>query len=261
MEGLVTMAKENMVKSTKKIFMILEELAKNGGKMKLKDISSTLGFPPSTTHRLLNTLIELGYVEQDQFSSGYNLGVKILSLASSSLNGLDLGQISYNHLCNLRDNTGETANIAVNDHNESLYIQKAESTATVRVFSLIGKRAPLHATGVGKVMMSDMPIETVEEIMTKVGMPRITNNTITSFDALKEELLLIKERGYAFDDEECELGAFCVAAPIRDYTGSVIASISVSVPTNRLNEAMKNRLIKGVTTESVKLSKKLGFTI
>ncbi len=253
------MAKENMVKSTEKIFKILEELAKNNGKMKLKDLSSTLGYPPSTTHRLLNTLIELGYVEQDQHSSGYNLGVKILSLAASSLNGLDLGQVSYPHLCNLRDETGETANIAINDHNESLYIQKAESTATVRVFSLIGKRAPLHATGVGKVMLADIPSEEVEEIIEKTGLPRITDKTITTLDALKEELQLIKDRGYAYDNEECELGAFCVAAPVRDYTGRVIASISVSVPTNRLNAQMRKKLIKGVTTESVKLSAKLGF--
>jgi len=253
------MASEGNVKSVKKIFLILEELAKNGGKMKLKDLSKNLEFPPSTTHRLLNTLTDLGYVDQDPTSSGYSLGVKILSLAASSLSGLDLGNAAYNYLGNLRDKTGETANLAIVDGNESLYIQKAESRATVRVFSLIGKRAPLHATGVGKIMLADKPWREVEEILDITGLPRITKYTITTKEDMKEELIKINERGYAYDNEECELGAFCVAAPIRDYTGNVIASMSVSMPTNRFCKVTRDKLIKEVLTESSKLSEKLGY--
>ena len=253
------MATDGTVKSVKKIFMILEELAKNGGKMKLKDLSKNLGFPPSTTHRLLNTLTELGYVDQDPQSSDYSLGVKILSLAASSLSGIDLGNVAFNYLGNLRDKTGETANLAIVDGFESLYIQKAESRATVRVFSLIGKRAPLHATGVGKIMLADKPWKDVEEILDTTGLAKITKYTITTKEEMKEELKKINERGYAYDNEECELGAFCVAAPIRDYTGNVIASMSVSMPTNRFSKVTRDKLIKEVLTESTKLSKKLGY--
>lgn len=253
------MAKEGVVKSAKKIFLILEELAKNGGNMKLKDISHNLGFPPSTVHRLLNTLIELGYVDQDPNSSNYNIGIKVLSLAASSLDAIDLGNISYNYLCKLRDKTGETANLAINDQNEALYIQKTESRAMVRVFSLIGKRAPLHATGVGKVILADKPWYEVEEILTKTGLPRITKYTITEMEEMKEELEQIRIKGYAFDNEECELGAFCVAAPIRDYTGNVIASMSVSMPTNRFSVKSKKTMIIEVLKQSMALSKKLGY--
>lgn len=253
------MASEGVVKSAKKIFHILEELARNGGKMKLKDISKNLGYPPSTTHRLLNTLTELGYVDQDPTSSDYNIGVKVLSLASSTLSGLDLGNIALNYLCALRDRTGETANLVVNDGNESLYIQKAESRAMVRVFALIGKRAPLHATGVGKVMLADKQWGEVREIFAETGTPRITKYTITDLDEMKLELEKIRRRGYAYDNEECELGAFCVAAPVRDYTGKVIASMSVSIPTNRFSKITKEMLIKEVLTQSSKLSIKLGY--
>ena len=219
------MANEGLVKSARKIFLIMEEIAKNGGSMKLKDISKNLGYPPSTTHRLLNTLLELGYVDQNPNSTDYKIGIKVLSLAASSFNGIDLGSISHHYLMNLRDRTGETANLAIIDDYESLYIQKAESRAMVRVFSLIGKRAPLHATGVGKVMLADKPNYEIEEIIKETGLPKVTKYTITDHDEFFNELETIRKRGYAYDNEECELGAFCVAAPIRDYTGRVIASI------------------------------------
>jgi len=254
------MASEGLVKSAKKIFQILEELSQNGGRMKLKDISNNLGYPPSTVHRLLNTLTDLGYVDQDSQSSDYLIGVKVLSLAASSLDGLDLGNIAYNYLTNLRDKTGETANLAINDGNESLYIQKVESKAMVRVFSLIGKRAPLHATGVGKIMMADLTWREVEDILEETGLPRITKYTITELEEMKSELEKIRDRGYAYDNEECELGAFCVAAPVRDYSGRVVASMSVSIPTNRFSKTTKEKLIKEVLIESNKLSEKLGFT-
>lgn len=253
------MAKESFVKSAKKIFQVLEELAKNGGRMKLKDISNNLGFPPSTVHRLLHTLTELGYVDQDTKSSDYIIGVKVLSLAASSLGGIDLGNIAFNYLVKLRDATGETANLAVMDGNESLYIQKVESRAMVRVFSLIGKRAPLHATGVGKIMMSDKSWFEVQEILEETGIPKITKFTIDSMEEMKDELETIRARGYAYDNEECELGAFCVAAPVRDYTGRVIASMSVSMPTNRFSKATKEKLIGEVLKQSRALSNKLGY--
>jgi DNA-binding IclR family transcriptional regulator len=129
----------------------------------------------------------------------------------------------------------------------------------VRVFSLIGKRAPLHATGVGKVILADKPWYEVEEILTKTGLPRITKYTITEMEEMKEELEQIRIKGYAFDNEECELGAFCVAAPIRDYTGNVIASMSVSMPTNRFSVKSKKTMIIEVLKQSMALSKKLGY--
>lgn len=256
------MVKEkNEIKSTKKIFDILEELAKNNCRMKLKDISQALDFPSSTTHRLLSSLREVGYVNQDEVTGEYTLGLRILYLANSVLNGLDLRKIAYPYLEEMSQKTGETANLVVQDHDEALYIEKVESKALVRVFSLIGKRAPLHATGVGKVMLADMAWPDVVSIMKRKGMEKVTPHTISEIPVLMEELNKIRKQGYALDEEECELDAWCVAAPVRDYTGKVVGSISVSLPISRLTSQKKSEFIDLVKEYGDKLSRKLGYLI
>lgn len=253
------MSKDNMVKSTGKIFMILEELAKKGRPTKLGDISKALKLPPSTTHRLLSTLIELGYVEQREKSSGYNLTFKILNLASATFNSLDLGKLSYSHLVNLRDNTGETANIIVINGNETMYVQRVETNEIVRVFSSVGRRAPLHATASGKILLSGLSDEKIERMVAEAGLTKYTEKTITDFSSLMDEVNLVKERGYSIEDEEYENDVFCIAAPIRDYTGAIVASISISLPTCRSNDRDVHDLAKHVVFESTEVSSKLGY--
>lgn len=256
------MTKEkNEIKSTKKIFAILEELAKNDGRMKLKDIAETLGFPTSTTHRLLSSLREVGYVNQDEVTGEYTLGLRILYLANSVLSRLDLRKIAFPYLEKMSNETGETANLVVQEHDEALYIEKVESKALVRVFSLIGKRAPLHATGVGKIMLADMAWPDVMSILKRKGMEKLSPHTIDDPDVLMEELNKIRKQGYALDEEECELDAWCVAAPVRDYTGKVVASISVSLPISRLTVEKKVKFIELVKEYGNCLSHKLGYLI
>lgn len=250
---------KNEVKTTKKIFLILEELADNNGSMKLKDIAESLGYPVSTTHRLLSSLIETGYVYQNTESGEYTLGVRILSLANAVLNNLDLRRIAYPYLKDLRDKTSGTANLVINDQDESLYIEKVESNSLVRVFSLIGKRAPLYATGVGKVLLADMAWSDVLSILKRKGMEKITPNTIADSNALMEELNKIRKQGYGFDNEECEVGAWCVAAPVRDYTGRVIASISISFPKYKVSTKNRSELIKLIVKSADALSDEMGY--
>ncbi len=251
--------KKNSVKCITKVFLILEELAKSDGRMKLTQIAKVLNLPPSTTHRFISSMRELGYVIQDPNSGEYTLGTKLLTLASAVLNKLDLRKIAYPYLEKLRNQTGETANLVVLDSDEALYIEKVDSNALVRVFSLIGKRAPLHATGVGKVLLADMAWSDVLGILKRGGMPALTQNTITDTDLLMKELHKVSRQGFAFDNEECEIGARCVAAPIKNYTGKVIASISVSAPKDRFNNLAANKYVKIIKQEAFSLSQKIGF--
>lgn len=245
------------VNSVIKTFAILEELSKNKS-IKLTELSRKLGYPSSTTHRFLTSLIDLGYVIQDGDSGEYSLGVKILSLGNSVLQNLDLRKIAYPFLEKLRDKTGETANLVVLDKDEALYIEKVESGASVRVFSLIGRRAPVHATGVGKVLLADLAWPDVISILTKKGMKKLTKNTITDSNEFMEELHKVRQRGYAIDDEECEEGVMCIAAPIKDHTGKTKACISVSGPKGRINEK-REKIFNVVVLNARELSISLGY--
>jgi len=247
------------IQSATKIFGVLEELANHGGRMRLKDLAEALGMPMSTAHRVVSSLEGLGYVNQDPNTGEYMLGVRLLFLASAVLHRLDLRKVAYPLLEKLRDETGETANLVVLDSDEALYIEKVESKALVRAFSLIGKRAPVHATGVGKVLLADLAWPDVVVILKRKGMPRLTPNTITDLGEFMEELNRVRAQGYALDMEECEDGAMCIAAPVRDDTGKAIAAISISGPKSRFTDAKLPELTASVKKYAEKLSRILGY--
>lgn len=252
--------KKNKIQSLKKAFLILEKIAERGGSLKLKEISQSLKIPPSSVHRVLNTLLEMGYIQQNIETGEYTLGLKILFLSSAVLDQLDLREMARPLLEELRDETGETVNLVVLNADEALYIEKVESTYMVRVFSLIGDRAPLHATGAGKIFLAHMAWSDVEAILQRKGMERLTENTITQPQVLLEELNQIRVSGYALDQEECEEGAMCIAVPIKNHTGKVVAAMSISGPTNRFKEETIEARSSLLKEKAEYLSSLLGFT-
>ncbi|MFW6026691.1 MAG: IclR family transcriptional regulator [Candidatus Woesearchaeota archaeon] len=253
------MAQKKNVQSVKKCFAILEELARSNGSLKISDISKKLKYPISTTHRFLTSLMDIGYVSQDLENGEYYLGVKLLTLSSPVLHNLDLRKVCMPFLKKLQARTGETANLVVLDSDEVMYVAKVESDAAVRVFSLIGKRAPVHATGVGKVFLANMAWPEVLEILKKKGMRKYTDNTITDIDTLMNELNIIRANNFAYDNEECEPGAKCIAAPIRNHTGKVIAGISISAPINRFTDDKINSCLDLLQKYTIEISSLLGY--
>ncbi len=241
-------------------FAILEEIARNKGEASLAALAKGLAIPRSTIHRLLASLMELGYVEQDLGSGHYRMGLKVLALSSVILENLDIRRISHEYLQDLMEETGETANLVVLDRNEVVYIEKVESNARVRVFSLIGRRAPVHVTGAGKVLLSEMAQMDIIEILRTKGMPKLTKYSITDIEVFLDELAKVRKQGYAFDNQECEMEARCVAAPIRNHTGRIIASMSVSGPVNRVTQEKMHELVPVVIRHAVRLSQALGFS-
>lgn len=207
---------------------VIELLVEHPDGIPLTTIAKEAGLSKSSAHRILQSLIKSGFVEQDPYTSHYKSSLKILWLSHSLLDGLDLRGLSRSLLESLATRTNETVHMAMLDGNFGVYVEKIDSSSPIRIYSRIGRRFPLHCTGVGKAMLAYLPPGSVQEIVAAEGLPKHTTNTITDPDKLSEELKKIVERGFAVDDEEHEEGIRCIAAPLFDRHSEVIGSVSVT---------------------------------
>lgn len=247
------------IKVLNKAFSVLDILLKNNAPMSMTEISAELGLYPSTIHRILDTLKYGGYVEQDPNTQKYQLGLKLLELGMARLNQIDLVKEAKPFLKELVKKCNETVHLAVLEDTNVLYLAKEESTQTIRMISYVGKRAPLHCTALGKILLAFLPTDKREQLLNKMELFKLTENTITDKDKLQEELRRIKQVGFALDKEENEKYVRCIAAPIRDYKGRVIAAVSISGPSYRINEDNQNHLKEELVGTCQKISARLGF--
>jgi DNA-binding IclR family transcriptional regulator len=158
----------------------------------------------------------------------------------------------------LAEATNETVQLAILDHLSVLYIRVRESRQAVRMSTGLGSRAPAHCTSVGKALLAFQPAEVVQQVIEN-GLKRYTENTITEAAALLAELATVRQKGYALDDEEIEVGLRCVAAPIRDHTGQVTAAISVAAPVQRMSKKQVQQTIPSVVAAAETISRRLGY--
>jgi len=214
----------------------------------------------STTYRLLNTLLQLGYIRRDELGHFYNLSPKILTLASSVQETRDIRDIAQPFIDELHQKTQETIHLAVLDNDELVYLDKRESTRNLRVVmsSRTGSHAPLYCTGIGKVLLSGMSDPQFRDYVKSLRFIEYTANTLGSVQELLREIDLIRQQGYAEDREEHEAGVYCVAAPVTNPSGETIAAFSVSLPSVRRTEALRSELLEAVRTASEKISKAVG---
>jgi IclR family KDG regulon transcriptional repressor len=232
--------KKRTVQSIDRAFEILEALAEEPEGMYIIDLENKLKLNKSTIHRILQTLVKWGYVQKNPDTKCYRLGLKVVALSSSYLNSLQLKTESLPYMERLQNKTGLVIHLAIIDDRDVVYIEKIGSTNYLRLYSQIGKRAYIHSTGLGKSMLSQMDKNFVEYCLSKHGLVRVTDRTIQSRERFYKELEETRNRGYAIDDEENEKGVRCVAAPIFDYTGKVIAAVSItgyldSFPIGKIN--------------------------
>lgn len=214
----------------------------------------------STLLRLLAPLQDFALVEQDPLSDRYRVGVKSLQWAEACIAGLRLRHIAAPFLRELMEASHETVHLVVYDHGHVVYIDKVESSNTIRMFSRIGSRMPAYCTAVGKSFLAYLPESAFEDAVTQ-GLAQRTDNTLTTPEALRDDLERIRLRGYAVDDEENEAGVRCIGAPIFDHSARVAAALSVSGPTSRITpEQVEHlgRLVKGVSEQ---ISEHLGFRL
>ena len=255
--------KSSNVRAIEKGFDILDFLSQGKQSYSLREISDKLKIPKPTIHRILSTLCGLGCVIQDPVSKDYRLGFRLVELGQAVLDRIDLRKESESLLKKLADSVQETVHLASLVDGQIVYLDKVErmvNPLSLRMVSKIGMRNYAHSSALGKVLLAFLPKEECNTILTQKGLPRRTKNTIVDTKELKKHLILIKKRGYAIDNEENEDGIRCVAAPIRNYRGEVIAGISISGPAVRITEERINRQLKRQVIETAaKITKKLGY--
>lgn len=250
---------DQLVKSVDRTLDILERLVEHSKPLGITEISNGTDLHKSTVYRLVDTLCYRNYLIQDTKTGKYKIGMKLFELGSKVMNDLDLRSDARPYLLELEEKTGETIHLGVLEGEEMIYIDKVESHQTIRMGSHVGRRVHTHNTALGKVMLAYLPESEVENIINMAGLPRYTENTITDKNVLMEELDKIRSQGYAIDDEESEKGIRCVAGPIFDHTGEIMAAFSVSGPASRMTHE-KIDDVKGIVKDySRRISKAFGY--
>lgn len=240
-------------------FDILEAFMHDGRKLGISELAALTGLPKSTVFRFVNACEVRGYVLRDMETGKYFLGYKILELAKHLLDKLEIRQQARPYLDQLVRLCGETVYLITLMHGETVYVDRVEGTRNLRLRAEIGSRGYAHSSASGKVLLSELSPATLRQIIKKHGLPSLTANTITDFDYLVKHLAEVKERGYAIDDIENEEDVRCVASPIRDFSGRIIAALSVSGPSIRLTMERIHELAPLVMDTAAKISAGMGY--
>lgn len=201
----------------------------------LKILSAETSLHPSTAFRILASLIEIGFVERDN-SGHYFIGRKITQLANSVRREIDIRELARDEMEKLRDEIGETINLTVREGDEVVYIERFTPNRMMRVEQVIGSRAPLHVTAVGKLMLGELGNAFIRAYSERTGLVSYTSHTLSSLDALIKHVHEDTAKGFAYDNEEAEIGVGCIGALIHNNSGEVIAGLSISAPIERRQE-------------------------
>lgn len=234
---------------------LLDALAAQPDPVTLKELSATTGLHASTAHRILNDLVVGRYVERVD-NGLYQLGMRLLELGSLVKGRLNVREAAIAAMRSLHKLTGQTVNLSVQQGDEIVYIDRAWSERSgMQVVRAIGGRAPLHLTSTGKLFLSTADTRQVRAYALRTGLAGHTRNSLTDLERLERELALVRRHGYARDNEELELGVRCIAAGIFDDTGKLVAGLSISAPSERLQDDW----IKALVDTAASISEALGY--
>ena len=212
---------------------LLEVLAHHHDAVSLKLLSKETGLHPSTAHRILAAMTLSGFVERAE-PGAYRLGIRLLELGNIVKSRINIRQIALPCMQALHGQIGESVNLGIRHDDEIIYVERTSSgRSSVRVVHLVGARAPLHATAVGKLFLVEDGLQKLREYAKRTGLPGFTATSLTTLPALEKELDRVRRHGVAYDNEEIEQGLRCIAAPVRDDTGELVAGLSVSAPAER----------------------------
>lgn len=248
-----------MVKSVDRALRIITLVSQSKEGRGVTELASHLELNKSSIYKLLSTLVSHGFIEQDTVTKKYRLGYKYLELSSILLESIDLRTQAKPFLEELEALTNEVIHLVVYDQGEVIYIEKLEGSETLRTHSKVGRRAPVHCTSAGKVILAYLPVQEVLTILEKNGLPKHTENTITDRETFLLELHKIKNQGYGVEIQENETGITCIAGPIFDNRGNITAAVSVSGPSTRMTESRLEGLSPAIMEIGKKISHRLGY--
>ena len=256
----VSDADTGTVRALDRGLQLLRLLAREN-RITLTSLAMQVGMPPSTAHRLLTTLQRHRFAEFDEDAQEWMIGVEAFRAGSGFLKRIDLVEASREIMQRLMSETGETANLAIPDDGDMVFISQVETSNPIRAFFRPGARSPMHACGAGKALLSQLAPADIEKLLQRKGLPEFTPNTVTRPHLLFDELEAIRTRGWAFDDEERYEGMRCVAAPVFNAQGEAVAGISVSGPTARFTDREIDHFSSAVRRAAADLTERVGGSI
>ena len=210
-------------------FSVIEALGTQPNGLGISKLAEKTGLHKSTVYRLAGTLCEMGYAKKDPVTENYSLSMKFVQLAGLLLSRTELKVVAYPHLKKLAAATFQTVHLCVLREQQAVYLDKVQAyNNSLHMFSAIGTGVPLYSTAVGKCLLAWQPPKTLSGILDALSFAPVTAHTLRTREALLQQLAEVRQQGFASDDEENEAGIRCAAAPVRDYSGAVIAAVSVS---------------------------------
>lgn len=222
--------------------VLLDVISRYSKPVKLKVLSADAGLHPSTAYRILHSLIDNRFVERSG-AGEYRLGQRLLQLSNRLHTDIDLRAVAMPYMTKLRDKLGETINLTIREGDVIIYFDKATPNRMMHVQQIIGSRAPLHVTAIGKLMLGIGGTKEIEGYAQRTNLPAYTRNTFTSLETLTEECMTSVARGYALDNEEAEIGVGCIGVLIYDQTNQPVAGLSLSAPIERRRDEWVTELM------------------
>lgn len=252
------MSQVESVSSVTKVFSILTALSEQK-EIGVTDLATRLMMSKATTYRFLQTMKSLGFVSQEGDADKYSLTLKLFELSAKSLEYVDLIAIADKEMHRVGELTNEAIHLGTFDENAIIYIHKVDSTYNLRMYSRVGRRNPLYSTAIGKILLAWKDEEFVKKCLSKVTFVRHTDNTLENAEQFLDELKTVQQKFYAEDNEEQEAGIRCIAVPVYDRLGTVIAGLSISFPTVRFDENKMDEYVSLIKSAGKNISEKMGF--
>ncbi|ENF8748166.1 DNA-binding transcriptional regulator KdgR [Vibrio fluvialis] len=246
------------VSSVLKVFSILQALGEQK-EIGVSELSQRLMMSKATTYRFLQTMKSMGFVAQEGEADKYKLTLKLFELGAKSLEYVDLIELADKEMRYISEQTNEALHLGSLDENAIIYIHKIDSGYNLRMQSRIGRRNPLYSTAIGKVLLAERDEKFVRDTLEGVEFIKHTDRTLENVEQLLEELALVRTQHYAEDNEEQEPGLRCIAAPVYDRFGHVIAGLSMSLPTIRFDEQRMGYYVDLLQTAGRNISLQLGY--
>jgi DNA-binding IclR family transcriptional regulator len=237
---------------------ILRLLAERGAPLGVTEVAERLAVDPGTAYRLLSTLEGDGLVVQEPDSKKYSIGYGVLEIAAGLLRSLSVVDVAQPFMSALSARTGENSHVAVRDRRFAVSIGSESASGILRVETKIGSAEPLHCTAVGKALLTDHTYPALVELFGSDPLPRFTPQTIATLDQLDAELARVRRLGYSLDDEELHPGVRCIAAPVRNHLGRIVAAFGISSPAVRLSRERIPELAPEIVDAAAAISAQLG---
>lgn len=246
------------VQSVDRVLDMIEVLAEEQKGLGVTELANRVGLHKSTAHRLLATLARRNYIEKTEAGT-YKIGLKLIEAVSCYINSLELQTEARPYIVQITSHLGLTSHLGVLDGDQVVYIEKMDVVSTVKMYSQIGLRMHAYCSSLGKCLLSNYSKEELEGRMKNCSFIKFTPNTISNMEELHEEMAKVRRQGWAMDDQEFEIGHRCIGAPIYDYRGDIIASISASGDVRVLTDDRIEDTASYVKQVALELSRSMGY--